>query len=162
MTGNEGEHGCDNQLQNASTPLTRSDRERLEDMNSTAKSLILKAQDSIDTAKKMMADANQLASQHDAIGYNLAQSAEFLLKSLLAVRGIEFPQGPESHDLDALMELLEGNGFSAISSHADIIELTPYNSATAAVRKSERLDLKEYLGHVEDLKTLVGKTSDLG
>lgn len=129
-------------------------------MNATAKSLILKAQDSIETAKKMLS-SGQSDPQHDAIGYNLAQAAEFLLKSLLALRGIEFPQGPEGHDLDSLMELLEENNFSAISSHADIIELTPYNSSTAAVRKSERLDLKEYLGHIEDLKTLVGKTADL-
>lgn len=128
-------------------------------MNSTAKSLILKAQDNIDTAKKMMSEG-QHESQHDAVGYNLAQASEFLLKTLLSLRGIEFPQGPEGHDLDGLMELLEENGFSAISSHADIIELTPYNSATASVRKSERLDLKEYLVLVEDLKALVGKTAD--
>lgn len=121
-------------------------------MNATAKSLILKAQECIDQAKKFMADEGQ----HDAVGYNLAQACEHFLKALLSLRNIEFPQGPESHDLDSLMELLEESNLTAISSHADVVELTPYNSATAQVRRSERLDMKEYLAHVEDLKKFVG------
>lgn len=122
-------------------------------MNPTAKSLILKAQDSLDTAKAKLNDE----SQHDAVGYNLAQASEFLLKALCAIRGLEIPHGAESHDLDFLMETLEENNLSAVSSHADVIELTPYNSPTAQVRRSERLDLEEYLEYVEDLKKLVGE-----
>jgi HEPN domain-containing protein len=122
-------------------------------MNPTAKSLILKAQDSLETAKTHLNDENQ----HDAVGYNLAQASEFLLKALCAIRGLEVPGGAESHDLDFLMETLENNNLAAVSSHADVIELTPYNSPTAKVRRSERLDLKEYFGHVEDLKKLVGQ-----
>ncbi len=122
-------------------------------MNPTTKSLILKAQDSIDTAKTNLGDE----SQHDAVGYNLAQASEFLLKALCALRGLEIPNGAESHDLDFLMETLEENNLAAVSSHADVIDLTPYNSPTSQVRRSERLNLKEYLAYVEDLKKLVGE-----
>lgn len=120
-------------------------------MNPTAKSLILKAQDSLDTAKKFLGDDKQ----HDVAGYNLAQAAECILKALCSIREVEFPSGDDGHDLDALMELLEEDGFSAVSSHADVVELTPYNSTRAQVREDDRLDLNEYLGRVEDLKTLV-------
>lgn len=122
-------------------------------MNPSAKSLILKAQDCIDNARKTISDDNQ----HDMTGYNLAQASEFLLKALHALRGLEIPSGAESHDLDALMESLEENNLAAVSSHADVVELTPYNSPTAQIRRSERLNLQEYLDHVEELKKLVGK-----
>ncbi len=122
-------------------------------MNPTTKSLILKAQDCLDIAKKDLADEGQ----HDAVGYNLAQATEFLLKALCAMREIEIPHGAESHDLDFLMETLEENNLAAVSSHADVIDLTPYNSATSKVRRSERLNLGEYFDHVEELKKLVGQ-----
>jgi hypothetical protein len=122
-------------------------------MNPTSKSMILKAQDCIEIAKKGLSDEHQ----HDAAGYNLAQATEFLLKALFALRELEIPHGAEGHDLDFLMETLEENNLSAVSSHADVIDLTPYNSATAKVRRSERLNLGEYLDHVEELKKLVGQ-----
>lgn len=122
-------------------------------MSAAAKSLILKAQDNIDTAKKFIDDE----TQHDVVGYNLAQATEFLLKALCSLRNVDFPEDEQAHDLDALMEALEENNFPAVSSHADVIELNPYNNARAVIRKSERLNLKEYLGHVEDLKKLVGQ-----
>ena len=120
-------------------------------MNAAAKSLILKAQDSIDTARKHLDDE----SQHDVVGYNLAQACEMFLKALLTLREVEYPHDEDGHDLDSLMELLEEDNMSAISSHADVVELTPYNSPRAQVRADDRLDLKEYLGYVEDLKALV-------
>jgi len=122
-------------------------------MNPTTKSLILKAQDCIEIAKGGLADEGQ----HDAVGYNLAQATEFLLKSLCALRELEIPHGAQSHDLDFLMEALEDNNLSAVSSHADVIDLNPYNSATSKVRRSERLNLGEYYEHVEELKKLVGQ-----
>ncbi len=120
-------------------------------MNPTAKSLILKAQDNIDTAKKFLDDD----SQHDVVGYNLAQATECLLKALCATRDLEFPDGDDGHDLDSLMETLEEDNLAAVSSHADVVELTQYNNPRAHVRPEDRLDLAEYLEHVEDLKKLV-------
>ena len=120
-------------------------------MNSQAKSLILKAQDNLDLAKKLLADE----SQHDIVGYNLAQAAENYLKVLLSARNLEYPEGEEAHDLDAMLSLLEEDNMTAASSHADVVELTPYNSTNAHIRKDERLNLQEYVGHVEDLKGLV-------
>ncbi len=122
-------------------------------MNAAVKSMILKAQDSIDTAKKHLEDE----AQHDVVGYNLAQACELLLKALCVVRELEYPHDEEGHDLDSLMALLEEDNLSAISSHADIVELTPYNSPRAHVRPDERLNMKEYLGYVEDFKRLVGE-----
>lgn len=120
---------------------------------STAKSLILKAQDNLDIAQKSMNDE----SQHDIAGYNLAQACELYLKAMMAMRDLDFPEGDDAHDLDFLMTTLEEEGFAEISSHADVIELTQYNAPSAHVRKDERLDLDEYLGYVNDLKKLVGE-----
>jgi HEPN domain-containing protein len=120
-------------------------------MNSTAKSLVLKAQDSLDTANKFIGDDQQ----HDIAGYNLAQATECFLKALCSERDLEFPQGEESHDLDHLLSLLEEDGLTAISSLADVVDLTPYNSPRAHIRKEDRMNLKEALVHVEDLKNLV-------
>ncbi|WP_246845702.1 HEPN domain-containing protein [Bdellovibrio sp. ZAP7] len=120
---------------------------------STAKSMILKAQDNIDIAQKSMGDE----SQHDIVGYNLAQACELYLKAMMSLRELDFPEGDDSHDLDFLMTTLEEEGFAEISSHADVIELTQYNNPSAHVRKDERLDLDEYLGYVNDLKKLVGE-----
>jgi HEPN domain-containing protein len=122
-------------------------------MNPAAKSMILKAQDSLDLAKKHLDDP----SQHETVGYNLAQATELMLKALCSVRDLEYPHDEEGHDLDALMQILEEDNLTAISSHADVIDLTPYNSTRAHIRADERLDLKEYLGYVEELKTLVGE-----
>lgn len=120
-------------------------------MSAHAKSLILKAQDDLDLAKKHIDDEKQ----HDLVGYNLAQACEKFLKALCDMRGLSYPE--DDHDLDSLMSTLEEANFSAISSHADVIELTPYNSAGAHVREDERLDMEEYLGYVENLKKLVGE-----
>lgn len=120
---------------------------------STAKSMILKAEDNLDIAKKNLSDD----SQHDIVGYNLAQACELYLKSMMTLRELEFPEGDDGHDLDVLMTTLEDEGFSEISSHADVIELTQYNSPSAHVRKDDRLDLSEYAGYVNDLKKLVGE-----
>lgn len=120
---------------------------------STAKSMILKAEDNLDIAKKNLGDDNQ----HDIVGYNLAQACELYLKSMMTLRELEFPEGDDGHDLDVLMTTLEDEGFSEISSHADVIELTQYNSPSAHVRKDDRLDLAEYIGYVNDLKKLVGE-----
>lgn len=120
-------------------------------MIASAKSMILKAHDNIETAKRLIDDE----TQHDIVGYNLAQACEFCLKALCVLRGIEYPPGEEGHDLDTLMELLEEDNMTAISSHADIIDLTPYNSLHAFIRPEERLNLREYLERVEDLKALV-------
>ncbi|WP_413585193.1 HEPN domain-containing protein [Bdellovibrio sp. HCB274] len=120
---------------------------------STAKSLILKAQDNIDIAQKNLNDDNQ----HDIVGYNLAQACELYLKAMMSLRELQFPDGDDGHDLDHLMTTLEEEGFSEISSHADVIELTQYNSPSAHVRKDERLDMDEYIGYVNDLKKLVGE-----
>lgn len=120
-------------------------------MSAHAKSLILKAQDNLDLAKSLLSDEKQ----HDIAGYNLAQACENYLKALCDMRSLQYPE--DDHDLDALMQALEENNFSAVSSHADIIELTPYNATNAHIRKDERLDLEEYLGYVENLKRLVGE-----
>ncbi|MGE5085411.1 MAG: HEPN domain-containing protein [Bacillota bacterium] len=120
---------------------------------STAKSMILKAEDNIAIAQKNINDE----TQHDVVGYNLAQACELYLKSLLTLRELEFPEGDEAHDLDVLMTTLEDEGFSEISSHADVIELTQYNSPSAHIREDDRLDLEEYMGHVKELKKLVGE-----
>lgn len=120
-------------------------------MTPFAKSMILKAQDCIDTAKANM----ETPAQHDIVGYNLAQAAEFMLKALCNLRGIEIPEDEDGHDLDMLMSLLEEDNMTSISSLADVVELTQYNSLKASVRPDERLDMKEFLGHVEDLKALV-------
>ncbi|MGZ3770918.1 MAG: HEPN domain-containing protein [Bdellovibrio sp.] len=122
-------------------------------MSAHAKSLILKAQDDLDTAKKFLNDDKQ----HDLVGYNLAQACEKYLKALCEMRDLQYPSDESGHDLDTLMEILEENNFSAISSHADVVELTPYNSTQAHIREDERLDMEEYLGYVEDLKKLVGE-----
>jgi HEPN domain-containing protein len=122
-------------------------------MNATAKSLMLKGQDNLETAKKHIDDA----AQHEVVGYNLAQATEFFLKALCSIMELEYPHDEDGHDLDQLMQVLEENNFAAISSHADVIDLTPYNSPKAHIRADERLNLKEYMGYVEDLKTLVGK-----
>lgn len=119
----------------------------------TAKSLILKSQDNFEVAKNTISDDKQ----HDITGYNLAQACELLLKSLLEMRDIEYPHNEEGHDLDNLIVLLEEEGFAEISSHADIIDLTPYNNAKAHIKSDERLNLKDYLAHTEDLKKLVGE-----
>lgn len=121
-------------------------------MNPTVKSMILKAQDNLETAKKYLDDGEQ----HDIVGYNLAQACEFYLKALCVLRNVAYAN-EDAHDLDALMRALEESNFSAISSHADVIELTPYNSPQARIEDDERLDMKEYYGHVEDLKKFVGE-----
>jgi HEPN domain-containing protein len=121
-------------------------------MNPAVKSLIIKAQDNLDTAKQMIADDKQ----HDIVGYNLAQASELLLKALCQMRNVEY-SGDEGHDLDLLMEALEESGFAAVSSYADVVELTMYNSSGALIRKDDRLDLHEYTNHVEDLKKFVGE-----
>ena len=118
-----------------------------------AKSLILKAQDDLDLAKKNLSDEKQ----HDLVGYNLAQACEKYLKALIEMRELEYPEDEEAHDLDALMQVLEESNFPAISSHADVVELTPYNNSRAHIREDERLDMEEYVGYVEDLKKLVGE-----
>ncbi len=117
-----------------------------------AKSLILKAQDDLDLAKTHLRDEKQ----HMLVGYNLAQACEKYLKALCDLRGLEYSK-EDSHDLDALMSVLEEANFSAISSHADVIELTPYNNASAHIQDDEELDLEEYIGYVEELKKLVGE-----
>lgn len=122
-------------------------------MSAHAKSLIIKASENLEVAKKHLDDEKQ----HDVVGYNLAQACEQFLKALCEMRGLEYPSDDEGHDLDVLMQVLEENNFSAISSHADIIELTEYNSPKALVRKEDRLNLKEYLDYVENLKLLVGE-----
>ncbi|MEN0058277.1 MAG: HEPN domain-containing protein [Bdellovibrio sp.] len=122
-------------------------------MSAHAKSLILKAQDHIDTAKLNLHDLKE----HDVVGYNLAQAAEKYLKALCEMRGLEYPHDKDGHDLDLLMQVLEENNFTPISSHADVIELTAYNDPQNLIRREERLDLVEYLGHVESLKKLVGE-----
>lgn len=122
-------------------------------MSAHAKSLIMKAQDDLDTAKKHLSDRNE----HDMVGYNLAQACEKFLKALCEMRGLEYPSDEDGHDLDALMQVLEENNFAAISSHADIIELNPYNSTNAHIRPDERLEMTEYIGYVENLKKLVGE-----
>ncbi|MBO9667750.1 MAG: HEPN domain-containing protein [Bdellovibrio sp.] len=115
--------------------------------------MILKAQDNIDIAQKNLTDENQ----HDIVGYNLAQACELYLKALMSLRELEFPEGDDGHDLDVLMTSLEDEGLSEVSSHADVIELTQYNTPSAHVRKDDRLDLEEYMGYVNDLKKLVGE-----
>ena len=120
---------------------------------STAKSMILKAQDAIDTSKKNL----NYDKQHDVAGYNLAQAAELFLKACLEMRELEYPHDDEGHDLDVLMQILEEEGFAEISSHADVVELTPYNDTRAHIRPDERLNLQEYLGYIDDLKKLVGE-----
>lgn len=120
-------------------------------MSAHAKSLILKAQDDLDLAKKLITDEKQ----HDIVGYNLAQACEKYLKALCDMRSLQYPE--DDHDLDALMQVLEEHNFAAISSHADIVELTPYNATNAHVHHDERLDMNEYLGYVENLKKLVGE-----
>ena len=122
-------------------------------MNPAVKSLIIKAQDNLDTAKQMIADDKQ----HDIVGYNLAQATELLLKALCQMRNVEYSHDDDGHDLDLLMETLEESGFAAVSSYADVVELTMYNSSGASVRKDDRLDLQEYTNHVEDLKKFVGE-----
>ena len=119
-------------------------------MNSAAKSLLMKAQEHLDTAKAHMEDQ----AQHDVVGYNLAQACESFMKSLCSMRELEFPKGDDGHDLDLLMETLEEDNLTAISSHADVVELTRYNMVSRKVSPEERLDLREYLGYVEDMKTL--------
>ena len=123
-------------------------------MTPAAKSLILKAQDSIDTARRSVDDQHQ----HEICGYNLAQAAENLMKALIILREIEIPEGEDPHDLDVLMSLLEEDNMAAISSYADVVELTPYNSLSARIAPGQRLNLHEYLGHVEDLKKFIGQT----
>ena len=122
-------------------------------MHPAAKSLILKAQDNIDTARRNVDDPHQ----HEIVGYNLAQATEHLLKALIATRELQVPEDEDTHDLDALMQVLEEDNLAAISSHADVIELTPYNSLTARITGAQRLNLHEYIQHVEDLKKLVGE-----
>ncbi len=122
-------------------------------MSAHAKSLILKAQEDLDLAKRHLEDQNQ----HELVGYNLAQACEKYLKALCDMKGLEYPSNEDGHDLDALMQILEENNFAAISSHADVIELTPYNSTTARIRPDERLDLQEYVHYVDNLKKLVGE-----
>jgi hypothetical protein len=124
-------------------------------MTPQAKSLILKAQDNIDTARRNIDDQHQ----HEIVGYNLAQACENLLKSLIVLREIEMPEGDDAHDLDVLMSLLEEDNMTTISSYADVVELTPYNSLSARIGPGERLNLHEYLGHVEDLKKFVGQNA---
>ncbi|MNL65972.1 hypothetical protein D3C87_1903720 [compost metagenome] len=72
------------------------------------------------------------------------------------MRSVEYSHD-DGHDLDLLMETLEESGFGAVSSYADVVELTMYNATNASVRKDDRLDLTEYLGHIEDLKKFVGE-----
>lgn len=120
-------------------------------MSAHAKSLILKAQEDLDLAKKLLSNDKE----HDTVGYNLAQACEKYLKALCDMRHLSYPE--DDHDLDALMEVLEESNFPAISSHADIIELTAYNATNAHIRPDERLDMEEYLGYVENLKKLVGE-----
>ncbi|WP_374078019.1 HEPN domain-containing protein [Bdellovibrio bacteriovorus] len=120
-------------------------------MSAHAKSLILKAQDDLDLAKKHIGDEKQ----HELVGYNLAQATEKFLKALCDMRGLQYPE--DDHDLDALMSTLEEHNFAAISSHADVIELTPYNATNAHIHEDERLDMEEYFGYVENLKKLVGE-----
>lgn len=122
-------------------------------MNPAVKSLIIKAQDNIDTAKNLLSDDKQ----HDIVGYNLAQAGELLLKALCEMRQVEYSHENDGHDLDLLMESLEESGFGAVSSYADVVELTMYNATNASIRKDDRLDLTEYLGHIEDLKKFVGE-----
>lgn len=122
-------------------------------MVSQAKSLILKAQDDLETAKRLLNDENQ----HDIVGYNLAQACEKYLKSLCELRNIDYPHDDDGHDLDLLMETLEENNYSQVSSHADIIDLTQYNSTQAFIKVEDRLDLEGYFEKVEDLKRLVGE-----
>ncbi len=119
----------------------------------TAKSLILKAQDNLEVASKTVGDN----TQHEVTGYNLAQACELLLKALLEMREIEYPHDEEGHDLDNLIVILEEEGFSDISSHADIIDLTPYNDTRSHINPDDRIILKDYLGYAEDLKKLVGE-----
>ncbi|KYG67552.1 hypothetical protein AZI86_10150 [Bdellovibrio bacteriovorus] len=122
-------------------------------MTAHAKSLILKAQDDLDLAKKNLHDEKQ----HDLVGYNLAQACEKYLKALIEMRGLDYPDEEEANDLDALMQVLEEGNFPAISSHADVIELTQYNNTRAHIRPDDRLDMEEYVGYVEELKRLVGE-----
>lgn len=124
-------------------------------MTPHAKSLILKAQDNLDTAKRNIDDQGQ----HEIVGYNLAQACENLLKALLTLRDIDFPEGDDAHDLDVMVALLEEDNMTTISSHADIIELTPYNSLSAHIPTGGRLNLREYMAYVEDLKQFVGQNA---
>ena len=116
-----------------------------------AKSLILQAQDHLNLAQTNVHDSKQ----HDMVGYNLAQACEKFLKALCDMRELPYPD--EDNDLDELITAMEEAGLSPISSHADIIELTAYNSARAVVSEKDRLDLAEYLEYTLNLKKLVGE-----
>lgn len=121
---------------------------------SSAKTLILNAQDSFELAKKSLSDHKQ----HEFVGYNLAQACELFMKALCEMRELEYPHDEEGHDLDALMQILEEGNLSAISSLEDIIQLNAYNSTgPVTVREADRVDLNEFIDHVEDLKKLVAQ-----
>ncbi|MNJ92590.1 HEPN domain protein [compost metagenome] len=121
----------------------------------SVQTLILNAQDALELAKKNVSDEKQ----HEMVGYNLAQACELFMKAICEMRGLEYPRDNEGHDLDNLMEILEEGGFSAISSHEDVIGLTVYNSTSSGhhVRDDDRLDLEEMIVNVEELKKLTGK-----
>lgn len=116
-----------------------------------AKSLILQAQDHLSLAQTNISDTRQ----HDMVGYNLAQACEKFLKALCDMRELPYPE--EDNDLDELITTLEEADFSLISSHADVIELTSYNSPRAVIPEKERLNLGEYLEYTLNLKKLVGE-----
>ena len=121
---------------------------------SSAKTLILNAQDSFDLAKKNLADHKQ----HEFVGYNLAQACENFMKALCEMRELEYPHDEEGHDLDALMQILEEGNLAAISSLEDIIQLNAYNgSGKINVKEADRVNLSEFIDHVEDLKKLVAQ-----
>lgn len=119
----------------------------------SVQTLILNGQDALELAKKNVDDDKQ----HDLVGYNLAQACELFMKAICEMRGLEYPRDNEGHDLNTLMEILEEGGFSAISSHEDILDLTAYNSTSSHVRADDRLDLHEMVNNVEELKKLTGK-----
>ncbi len=66
---------------------------------------------------------DEVAIDIEKIYFELQQSAEKLLKSLLSKEGVQFPK---SHDLEQIIELCETNSISLVEDIECLIELNDY------------------------------------
>jgi HEPN domain-containing protein len=94
---------------------------------------------------KTVVQNNDVSSE--LVGYHCQQAVEKLLKAWLSNLGINYPK---THNLQALLELLEQGGQKLPEQMADIDRLTPY----ATIYRYEELPLEDWFDRAEAYESI--------
>jgi HEPN domain-containing protein len=95
------------------------------DIKNSADMFLYKAIVDLNSGKYLLNafNSNEIEIDIEKIYFELQQSAEKLLKSILSRDGINFPK---SHDIERIIELCEENGIALVDDIELLIELNDY------------------------------------